>query len=185
MMDDEEFKRWVLVKMIGGSPTPEQVSEAVKLLTGLFMPSQSGSDEGGQGRPGRHENGAPKVDAPKGPPEGDHDHNPAPYAAVVLSAEGLVLRALERAGNVLLNDGKRGKDRDRVTPPFTAHTVKARSKTYIPREFDFSLARTVFCDLSESEFATIYAAMGRYCADLYNTGEPYSREGLAEALGVR
>jgi hypothetical protein len=182
LMDEDEFKRWVLVKMIGGSPTPEQVAEAVKLLTGLFMPIEVGAPSDGGGRPGRHEPGNLDQHPVKGPPQGDHEHQDAPYGALLASCEGLVLRALDKAGNRLLNDGKRGKDRDRTTPPFTAHTLVPRMRTYIGRDFDFSTADVVLNDLPPAHQRDIVDQLGRFCADLYNLGQLYDREGLSRVV---
>jgi len=187
MMDDEEFKRWVLVKMIGGSPTPEQVAEAVKLLTGLFMPADTSSGEPVKGLPGRHRPGSTDDIEVQGPPEDDHEHQPAPYSAdvspKVAACEVLVLRALERAGNKLVNDRKRGKDRDRSIPLHLVHVGHERTKTYMASEFDFGLASTALMDLPGVTFSADLVKMGMFCADLYNTGTEYTREGLVKALG--
>lgn len=185
IMDDQEFRKWLLMKMVGGSPTPEQVQAAVTLL-GVVLPvaelPPGGSGSDGQGRPGRHE--APNTDPieVQGPPEGDHEHHEAPYSALHASCEVLVLRALEKKGNMLLNSGKRGKDRDRTTPPHTAHIGTALDHTYSGSEFDFGLASTVLEGLAPGGFDGIEAKMGRFCADLYNSGSEYTREALIEAL---
>jgi hypothetical protein len=181
-MNDNEFKRWLLVKIAGGSATPEQVNESLRLLgVVLKVPELTGS-EPAPGQPGRN---APKSldEHPyEGPPRVQHDQTPAPYGALVLSCEGLVLRALERRGNRLLNDGKRGKDRDRVTPPHMAHLSTAINHTVIGQDFDFGLAPTVLGDLPAAKLDQVTRQMGEFCAELYRNGEPYTRDALVAAL---
>lgn len=192
MMSDKEFQRWLLVKLAGGSATPEQVQAAFTML-GVVLPVQppevSGNDPA-TGQPGR--NNPPSLeDHPyEGPPRVDHEHNPAPFqleqrsddegwTALHASAEVLVLRALEKAGNRLLNDGKRGRDRDRETPPHLAHTIMEGEAD---QKFDFSLSHTVFGSLPAMQRARIEARLGAFCVDLYASREAYTREALVEAL---
>lgn len=179
LMGDEEFKKWVLMKMIGGSPTPEQVAEAVKLLTGLFMPAETGSTTPVDGRPGRNEDPSLEDHPYEGPPREQHDHSPAPFGARQAAAEVLVLRALEKAGNVLLNSGKRGRDKDRTTPSHLAH-VSMHAEA-LPK-FDFSLASTIYDDLTAEQLAETERQLGDLCTELYRTGAPYTRERLVEAV---
>lgn len=187
MMTDAEFKRWLLVKMMSGSPTPEMMVEAMRLLGQVFEIPVSGNGTDTQsdpseakGVPGRHLPPSVKALPVKGPPQGDHEHNDAPYSAVHASCEVLVLRALEKAGARLLNEGKRGRDRDRTTPPHLAHLTASVGS--LP-EFDFTLLPTVLADLPASRQARIGGALHRYCSSLYSGGTAYSRDGLIEALG--
>lgn len=190
MMSDEEFRKWLLVKMVGGSPSPEMMVEALRLLGQHFPVPVSGNDTPAKGLPGpaqpRNNDDVPV----QGPPQGDHMHQPAPYALVEsltwtpthASAEGLVLRALEKAGNRLLNSdvhNKRGKTRDRSTPPHFAHVAMTASET---PEFDFTLLPTLMEGVSAGRQARIGGALTRYCTRLYAEGKPYTREGLVEAL---
>lgn len=186
MMDDKEFRRWLLVKMLGGSPTPEMMLEAAKLLGQVIDVDLGESGGEASGTPGRALPRSLDEHPVQGPPEGDHEHNPAPYRVDSLaftplhaSAEGLVLRALEKAGNRLLNDGKRGRDRDRSTPPHLAHLT---ASVEVSPEFDFSLLPTILGDLSAGRQARIGGALHRYCTRLYTEGEPYTRESLIEAM---
>jgi len=186
-MTDDEFKRWLLTRLAGGSATPEQVQAAFALL-GVALPAVaqpvSGNPESPRalapGQPGR--NNPPSLeDHPyEGPPREQHDHSPAPYSALTASCEGLVLRALEKAGNRLLNDGKRGRDKDRETPPHMAHVVAGGQTA---PEFDFMMLPTVLGDRPAADQAAIGVALSQYCTDLYDRGEAYSRESLIEALG--
>jgi hypothetical protein len=98
---------------------------------------------------------------------------------MVASCEGLVLRALEKAGNRLLNDGKRGRDRDRKTPAHMAHVANGGQTA---PEFDFTLLPTVFGSLPAAKQATLDSALKHYCRTLYETGDAYSRDGLIAAV---
>ena len=192
MMSPEEHKMWLLNRIAGGSATPEQVQAALALM-GVALPvSEQPSD------PRISVEQVPSAPAPgisdrnlppsleshpyEGPPRVQHDHSPAPFGTLGASCEGLVLRALEKAGNRLLNDGKRGREKDRTTPPHLAHlTAGGMEATELPA-FDFTLLPTVLAGLSARKQAQIATALTRYCIDLYSTGTAYSREGLITAL---
>jgi hypothetical protein len=193
VMDDAEFRRWLLVKIAGGSATPEQVQESLRLLgvvLNIAPPAAGPAIEApAPGQPGR--NAAPSLeDHPyEGPPREQHDHSPAPFTSLHASAEVLVLRALEKAGNRLLNDGKRGRDRDRTTPPHLAHCAMSVN---LPEggvgavEFDFGLLPTVFGHLPAGQQAKIEGSLTKFCRSLYAGRDAYSRDGLIAALeGVR
>jgi hypothetical protein len=184
MMDDAEFKKWVLMKMLGGSPTPEQVAEAVRLLTDYLLPAETGSGTPVDGRPGRHEPPSVTDNVVKGPPQGDHEHHDAPFSAFAAACEVLVLRALEKNGNRLLNEGKRGRDRDRTTPPIQAHLTASLARTVSGNEFDFSLLPTVLTGLTAAQTRGVVENLGQFCADLTNKGEPYTREALLDLIGA-
>jgi hypothetical protein len=192
MMKPAEFKRWLLVKMLSGSPSPEMMIEAMRLLGQVFevdMEPTGGGEGGEKGLPGP---GQPRNndDVPvKGPPQVQHDHSPAPYAlsapvfsALHASCEVLVLRALEKAGNRLLNSdihNKRGKTRDKSTPPHVAHL--SASVTTLP-EFDFTLLPTALSGVPAGRQARIGGALHRYCARMYSEQAAYTRHDLIEAL---
>jgi hypothetical protein len=182
MMDEAEFKRHLLLQMLGGSPSPEMMVEALRLLGQVFNPEVSGNEAPADGQPGTalppNTDEVPQI----GPPEGDHVHHEAPYAVRTAHCEGLVLRALEKAGNRLLNDGKRGRDRDRSTPPYLAHLSATAETPFGASDFDFSTLSLVFPDIPAMERALLEARLGRYCANLYAEQEPYTREGLIEAV---
>lgn len=184
-MSDKEFHRWLLVRITGGSATPEQVQAAMELL-GQVLPVKevpdSGENEAAPGQPGRNQPRTLDQHPHEGAPQGDHEHKDAPFSALHAACEGLVLRALERRGNRLLNTGKRGKDRDRTTPLYAAHLVASVDHTADPSEFDFTLATQMLSDLPAALQARLLSAMGRYCASLYNEGQGYTRAGLIKAL---
>lgn len=186
MMDDTEFKRWLLVKIAGGSATPEQVNESLRLLGVILNVSFEGQAPPGEpapGQPGRNLPRSLDQHPRQGPPEVDHEHNDAPFSVTHAMCEGMVLRALEKAGNRLLNDGKRGRDKDRTTPPHLAHLSANLQKPADAADFDFSMAQIVLPDMSAKEITTVTRKLSAYCAKLYNSGDAYSREGLTEALG--
>lgn len=182
MMEDDEFRKFLLMKLAGGSATPEQVQAAFALL-GVDLPvAETPAESTAPGQPPRNVPPSLKDYPYEGPPREQHDHSPAPFSAREAAAEVLVLRALEKAGNRLLNDGKRGKDRDRETPPILAHVTASVEE--VP-EFDFSLAVTVFSDLNASQLAETERQLAHLCADLYRTGTPYTREALVAGLGEK
>lgn len=184
MMSDKEFRKWLLKRIAGGSASPDQVNESLRLLGIVLNVPASGSSARSDAAPGISDrNGPPSLkDHPyQGPPREQHDHSPAPFSASDAAAEVLVLRALEKAGNRLLNEGKRGKDRDRSTPAHLAHV--ATPVENVP-EFDFSLAASVFGDLPAAAQAEKERQMRELCAELYRTGSPYARETLIEKFGA-
>lgn len=174
MPNDEEQRLWLLMKIVSGQYAPEQMAVAAQLM-GVKIPDAVVSGNPGDPKEVPGKDLAPSLeDHPyEGPPRGDHDHNPAPYAV----EEVLVLRAMEKYGNRLLNGGKRGKDRDRDTPATEAHLTASIGRTVIWSEFDFSLAEQV-------GMGHKVEALGRFAARLYNEGQPFTREALTETLGA-
>ena len=185
MMDEAEHTKWLLNRLAGGSATPEQVQAALIML-GVSMPEVVAAPEkpsdAAPGQPGRNE--PPSLDGHpyEGPPRVDHDQNDAPFTAFQASCESLVLRALEKYGNRLLNDGKRGRDKDRTTPAHMAHVTASATTEATAADFDFSLAHDVLPDTLSRELWSTVASLGAHCARLANNQEPYTREGLLRAL---
>lgn len=193
MMDDAEFRRWLLTKIAGGSATPEQVQESLRLLGVVLSiapePVGGPAKELAPKQPGRNE--PPSLDDHpyEGPPRVDHENKKAPFSDLGCSeeslldrSEGLVLRALEKAGNRLLNSGRRGREKDMSTPVHMAHVMIRPDVPLGASEFDFSLASAVFSDLSAMNRARVEARLGRFCLELYENAVPYSREGLKTVL---
>ncbi len=192
IMSPEEHRNWLLAKIVAGQFTPEQMQAALALV-GVQLPasalpapeavSGNPSDSGAQkDRAGRDEPPSLESHPKQGVPTEDHEHKDAPYSAEMASCEALVLRALEKAGNRLLNDGKRGRDRDRDTPPHLAH-LTASGETWLNRDdFDFTMASTMLPDLSASELVRMTASLRQFCAGLYAEKRPYSRADLITAL---
>lgn len=182
MMDDAEWTRWILTKIAGGSATPEQVQEALRMLGIVMQIAAPSGSEPAPGQPGRNLPPSLEEHPYEGPPREQHDHSPAPFTALHASAEALVLRALEKAGNRLLNSGKRGRDRDRSTPPHLAHLSVAPMQGALATEFDFEMLPMVLGDRPAAQQARIAGALTRFCREMYADGAAYSREGLIEAL---
>lgn len=188
LMDEDEHRLWILSKIVSGSATPEQLQAAFLLLTKEELPVKPLPElEPGETAPELPDSTRPSLEQHpvQGPPQGDHDHNDAPFAtkfARIAACEGLVLRALEKSGNRLLNDGKRGRDKDRSTPPHMAHLTASIQRTVIAGEFDFSLAPTLLEGMTAAQLASTTRQLGAYCAYLYNSGEAYSRDGLLAAV---
>lgn len=93
MMDEKERGIWLLRKMASGSATPEMVAAAAKQL-GVDLPVTT-VEETNEARP------SPSLE--------DHPTRPRDpsESALLAASEGLVFRALERAGNRLRNNGTR------------------------------------------------------------------------------
>jgi hypothetical protein len=185
MMNEEEHRTWLLNRLVSGSPSPEQMQAAFLLLTGKELPltalpgAEVSRNDEPRGIAGPDQPPSLEDHPYEGPPREQHDHSDAPFSAQVASAEVLVLRALEKAGNVLLNSGKRGRDKDRSTPAHMAHVLAG--VTEVP-EFDFSLASTVYSDLNAAQRAEKERQLAQVCRDLYSTGTPYTRDALIAAL---
>jgi hypothetical protein len=184
MMDDTEFKRWILTQLAKGAASPEMVQAAIQLLTNVDLPVAEAPESTAPELPGSARRSLEQHPY-QGPPRVDHEHNDAPFSALAASCEALVLRALEKSGNRLLNDGKRGRDRDRTTPPHMAHLTASANKTFTAGDFDFSLAQTLLSDLNVLEQTALVSALGAFCADLYNEGAGYTRDALVTAMGAR
>jgi hypothetical protein len=182
MMDEMEFRRWLLTKIAGGSATPEQVNESLRLLGVVLNVDVSGNGDSAPAQPGR--NLPPSLDEHpyEGPPRVQHDQTDAPFTALAASCEVLVLRALEKAGNRLLNDRTRGKDKDKTTPPHLAHLSASVESPLSPRDFDFSLASTVLCGLPAAKMENTLRLLGLFCYRMHQNHEPYTREALLEAV---
>jgi hypothetical protein len=178
MMDDNEFKRYLLMKMVSGSPSPEMMVEAMRLL-GQHFPDVVSGNGPADGQPGVALPPSTEDYPVQGPPQGDHEHHDAPFGAREAASEVLVLRALEKAGNILLNNGKRGREKDRTTPAHMAHVV---NPVETAPGFDFSLADTVFGDLSAAQRAETERQLAQLCTDLYLNGQPYTRAALRQAV---
>lgn len=144
--------------------------------------NEGGGRRRSPGIPGRNEPRSLDGHPYEGPPREDHDHNPAPFGAREAACEVLVLRALEKFGNRLLNDRKRGRDKDRTTPAHTAHVFSTLQTPAVPEVFDFALADTVLGDLPVLERRDVKTRLGAFCASLVNSNTPYDRDSLIEAL---
>ena len=177
-MGDEEFRRWLLKRIAGGSATPEQMQSALASLAVVLPPIEPLTPPDGGASPqvpGQNDTPSLKDHPYEGPPREDHEHNDAPFSAREASLEALVLRALEKHGNRVLNTGKRGRDKDRETPAHLAHVLVADASPVAHGGFDFSLAPLALEGTSALESAKLMAAMQDYCGELVRTKTAYSR----------
>jgi hypothetical protein len=163
MPDEEERKTWLLWKIAAGSATPEQIQAAMMLL-GINLPVQDA------------ETAAPDVPAPELPPPPSLEEHPIrprdPSESRHAVYEGLVFRALERGGNRLRN----------ITQTKTqghsweAHTkIQANGSTADCLQDAFPTAALQLGDDTADEVVPVLHA---YCVNLFEEGQPYSRETL-------
>lgn len=104
LMDPREYREWLLQKIASGSTTPDQVAMAARLLTEVSLP---GTVDQGQitqeARPTRSLEEHPTRELPDEDTTQTITASAAPFVVdgLVLAAEQMVYRALERAGNKL------------------------------------------------------------------------------------
>ena len=172
MPDENELKLFFLRKIASGSATPEQVAAALKALFGVDLPAEG--DNLRETRPDPSLEDHP--DRPRTPAETTPDPPAVPDAAALLAAsEGLIFRALEKAGNRLINSGKRGKDRTSTIAPYDAHVaigVNGEAKELLRDAF--SCAPQVLDGIADPE--VIVPQLEAYCLSLFKHREPHSRD---------
>lgn len=184
MMDEKEHKIWLLNKIVSGTFAPDQMAVAFQILTGEALPVSDTSGGETKGLPGRNQPRSLEDHPYEGPPRVQNDQTEAPFKVLVASCEVLVLRALEKTGHRILNDGKRGKDRDRETPAHLAYVTASASPDLGPADFDLSLAHTVLSDLPAKDMERAIRLMRLFCHSLYTEKVPYSREALTASLSA-
>lgn len=164
MMDAEERKTWLLMKVASGSSTPEQVEAALRALgvTLDILPA-----------PGVSEIEAP-TETPPPPSLDDHPVRPkTPDAPFSRAYEVLVLRALERAGNRLRNAHQ-------IKTPgkaYEAHThLAANGTTAKAMEDAWDMAEIVLRD--HPNLTVVVDTLDSYCKTLLANREAYTPESL-------
>lgn len=180
--DDEELKLFFLRKIASGSATPEQVAAALDMLFGVKLPTEGGVEDMRESRPNPSLEDHPE--RPRTP--GESAPPPAPEnAALIAASEGLVIRALEKAGNRLLNAGKRGKDR--TAPPcaaYEAHTqIEVNGQAAGLLADAWGSAPLVLGGIADPD--TVVPVLSSYCMGLYADRAPHSRERLEAWLSER
>ena len=173
LMDDQDLQRLILIGMAKGSTTPELVAAAAAIL-GVEMPDVQEAPtaapvEAVEGRP------APSLEAH---PRREPPEMPTGNEALTASAELLVFRAMERAGN-------RMKTRYNVRLPGTDAADYYQAVAAKPADFDHLLADawgmasriSVSCDPEG-----LASACDAYARELLSGQHPYSRERLVEHL---
>lgn len=171
-MGDAELKTWLLRKIASGSATPEQVQAALGAL-GVILNTPELPESDQQTR-----------ETPEPPSLEEHPSNPRTPGdlALLAACDGLVWRALEKAGNRHLNAGLRGKDRDRTIEPTEFHlrdSVNGQGPTLLDGAFNYA-PRVLdgLCDEPEK----VTQLLENYCLALFETQAPHSRWRLAEYL---
>lgn len=169
MMDDKERRIWFLMKVAGGSATPQMVAEALQILgVDIPVPLDSPSTVINETRPD--------------PSIKNHPNRDLPERATLLAAgEGLVYRALERVGNRLRQQGVK-PDGLRSFEVHTALTLNSnQAKTALSDAW--GCAPQVLDGLVEDP-AKVTASLDGYVASLLTTGRPHSREALDQWLAA-
>ena len=170
MPDAQEFNRWLLTKVASGSATPEQVQAALGLL-GVQLPLSSGN----LGTTTREARPDPSLDGHPTRPR-----TPAESSVLLAAADGLVYRALERAGNRIRREAG-------IKPPGTAsfamHTrvqVNGEADKYLSDAW--SCAPQVLDGIADVE--TTVKSLDAYCRTLFFEKAEHTRDRLATWLEV-
>jgi hypothetical protein len=159
-----EFRNWLLLKVASGSSTPEQVGAAVKALgvdLGVLPEIQ-----------------APTREAQPPPSVEEHPVRDLPDAAALVAAcEGLVYRALERAGNRL----RATCTKPPGVPSYETHLfVKANGSTSKFLEDAWSCAPQILDGIANAE--KVVPVLDSYCQSLLAEQSPHKRERLVNWL---
>lgn len=160
----EAFKRWLLIKVAGGSSTPEQVGAAL---------GQLGVDLGVVS-----DNTVPRETRPDRTLE-DHPTRPRTPAenALVAASEALVFRALERAGNRL----RQNVAKPPGVPAYETHVyVKANGSAERLLDDAWSCAPQVLAGIADAD--SVIPVLASYCVSLMNEQSPHRRERLINWL---
>lgn len=179
----EQYKAWLVRKVAVGSATPEQMQAAWEHI-GLQLDVKgqiiSNADEVPEQSEPRETPQPPSLEDVNQRPAEPEQHERAD-AASLLAAEGLVLRALERAGNKVLR-----KEGGRQGPPAGIDPVDAHCHYHVngegPALLDggFRYAdRVLGAEVDE----TVEHLKG-YCLALFAEEKEHSRENLANYLEV-
>jgi hypothetical protein len=163
MPSDEERREWLLLKVASGSATPEMVGAALAEL-GVDVPVEPT----GETRESRPDPSMEPLPLPEAPPE---------QSALLAACEGLVFRALERAGNRLRNDG--------VKPPgvasYAVHTlVPVNGKADFLLNDAWSCAPQVLEGIADP--GEVVESLNAYVKTLFASQSAHTRERLATWL---
>lgn len=159
----QERREWLLLKVAGGSATPEQVGAALAEL-GVDLPVEST----GETRESRPDPSMEPLPLPQAPPD---------QSALVAACEGLVFRALERAGNRLRNTGVKPPG----VPSYETHTlVPVNGKADFLLDDAWSCAPQVLDGIADPEQVT--ESLNAYVKTLFSSQSAHSRERLATWL---
>jgi hypothetical protein len=167
LMSDDELKTWLMLKIAGGSNTPEQVAAAANAF-GLNLPASDPTAETTQ--------------APPPPSLEEHPIRPRDpserVASLIPVCNAMVLQALSRVGNRLIQR--------KVRPPEGVATYSVH--TYAPGELDatallvdaFPMANEMLDGLADP--ADVMPTLQRYTAALVATGAAHDRGEMTKWL---
>lgn len=162
--NDDQFKRWLLVRIAAGSATPEQVEAAMKELGADLQVSPTLLSG-----PTRETQPTPSI--------ADHPTREEPAAALIAACEGLVFRALERAGNRLRSTAAKPPG----VPNYETHLfIKANGSAGKVLEDAWSCAPLVLEGVGDSE--KIVPVLDSYCRSLLSEQSPHKRERMVNWL---
>lgn len=178
--DEDEVKQWFLKKIASGSATPEQVEAALEEI-GIVLNSARFSLDQGEPRETRPD---PSLEDHPTRPRTPGEENPFPeeQAALLAACDSLVYRALEKAGNRVINSGTRGKDRDKSLDPITVHCstqINGQGPTLLADAF--AHAPKVLDELG-FEADKIIPALNHYILWLFDNQKPHSKPRMAAML---
>lgn len=172
-MTEEGYKRWLLGKMAGASATPEQLAFAFKALGIPNVPDSVGEQPV---HPGSNQGDSPSLlEHPSG--QGPPDQPFSRQQMLLAVSEPMVLRALERVGNRLRNDG--------VKPPgvparevYLTAKVNGNATEYLSGAWEY--VSTCSNGLAESE--DLKRVLNAYVENLLTQQVPHDREALGRYL---
>lgn len=175
MPDEEEIRLHFLRKIASGSATPEQVEAALEAI-GIELNSSRYSLGQGETRETRPDESLEDLETRPRTPGEDAPLIPA-QSALLAACDGLVYRALEKAGNRVLNARTRGKDRDRGIDPLSVHCdqyINGQGPKLLADAFTF--APQVLDGLGPTD--KVVRALETYCLSLYESQQPHTKARL-------
>lgn len=175
---EDEYKRFLFQKIAGGGVAPEQVGYAVQYLTG---DTNFPTPEGPANSPDHQQQQPSLLDIPArpGPPDMPQT-NGLQMALVAAASEPLVLRALERAGNRLRNQGIKPPDVPAHEVYLHAHVNGSATKllddawVMVPQ-----VAAGMGVDTDR-----LTAVLNAYAENLLTQQVPHSREAMVRYLAL-
>jgi hypothetical protein len=191
--DDEEFKQRVLLDAAKGAPTlapsmlakagilPEEVADAATPDAPQNVPDGDLTDDPA-------DSGANTPPDADGRPDGER--TAAAHAAVVMACDGIVYRALERAGSNLRNAvGRSTTGPQAVDGSITAAEMHVRYDPTVFSDLDHLLEGAFdrvpeIADALEMDAEALHATLNAYCRGLLASQHRHERLRLLAALGV-
>lgn len=171
MMDDAQFKRWLMRKIATGSPTPGQIAAAVAFFGG-DIPADDGV-------PTAEQRGEPNVRSLEDHPTRPRD--PSEQVASLLPVyESLALRALERAGNRLRQAN--GGAKVPGVAAYEVHTTFAANGNAARVLADAWTTVPIVLEGTGVDPAKATDCLNAYCLSLVTSQKPHTRAALTEFM---